>query len=292
MPFAYLRPLEPVALARDEVPAPDCGPLPELRWLPVAQLVIDKRYQRDIETRGRRNIRHIVTEFQWSRFTPLVVARVTEPRAGVEPLYAIIDGQHRATAALTHGGITKLPCQIVTGELNQLARAYIGINTAVTKMHPLQIHAAGVTAGDPDALHVDAITRQAGVTVCKYPVTRRKLKRAHTMSPKTIARVLAMHGDKPVRVALTALAEADRAGEGSVNQDTIAGLVMVTVALGERTPSTPVARFLSEAISKRGQENLLAAAREAALRGGGSVARHYADQVAALIAPAEASHER
>src|SRR5437868_11859154 len=87
-----------------KVTAPrDIGPAPDLRWLPIDRLVIDDSYQRPIAFAGRRNINAIANAFDWRRFSPVIVAPVEGGS------YAIVDGQHRTTAAAAIG-ITSVPC--------------------------------------------------------------------------------------------------------------------------------------------------------------------------------------
>ena len=85
-------------LATDQVIAPQSsfspGPAPMLSWLPVEQFVVDDTYQREVGKRGRSNVQHIAEHFDWSKFAPVIVAPV---EGG---LYAIVDGQHRTTAAI------------------------------------------------------------------------------------------------------------------------------------------------------------------------------------------------
>jgi hypothetical protein len=75
-----------------------------LNWLPVEQFVVDDTYQREVGKRGRSNVQHIAEHFDWSKFALVIVAPV---EGG---LYAIVDGQHRTTAAILRG-IDKFPAK-------------------------------------------------------------------------------------------------------------------------------------------------------------------------------------
>ncbi len=81
------------------------GPAPVLLWIEIQNFVVDTEYQREIGKRGRQNIRLIAENFDWSKFAPIIVAPI---EGG---LYAIVDGQHRTTAAMIRG-FEKVPCQI------------------------------------------------------------------------------------------------------------------------------------------------------------------------------------
>lgn len=80
----------PIDTAGFQPPAvtPDMGAAPMLQWVPIADLVVDDRYQRRIAGAGRSNVRRIAEGFCWSKFAPVIVA----PVAGGK--FAIIDGQH------------------------------------------------------------------------------------------------------------------------------------------------------------------------------------------------------
>jgi hypothetical protein len=69
-----------------------------LQWLALDRLVIDDAYQRPLLPGTWKSIEKIAANFQWSRFSPVLVA----PIAG--GLFAVIDGQHRVHAAARGAG--------------------------------------------------------------------------------------------------------------------------------------------------------------------------------------------
>ena len=71
----------------------------ELLWVPIAKLLIDTRYQRDMTQSGVAHVERIAEKFDWKKFTPLIVTPEGEN-------FAVIDGQHRATAAKARGFTT------------------------------------------------------------------------------------------------------------------------------------------------------------------------------------------
>lgn len=173
----HLRALAPVPFADRPRPAriPE-GSEPTLVWVAPEHLYVDTRYQREIGERGRRNIRHMIEHFDWAQFGVLTVV---EFRPG---LLAIIDGQHRATAALMHPAVRAVPCWKIEADAAAQARTFIGINAAVTQMSPIQIYHAAVAAGIEDAAEADACAREAGVEVTRYPVPREQLKAGQTLA--------------------------------------------------------------------------------------------------------------
>ena len=72
-------------------------PAPILQWIKISDLVVDPAYQRPIFGEGRRNVDRIARNFRWSYFAPVVIS----PIEGGS--FAIIDGQHRTTAAALLG---------------------------------------------------------------------------------------------------------------------------------------------------------------------------------------------
>jgi hypothetical protein len=159
-----LAPLEPIQFPAPPKPAAPGAP-GYLLWIPISKLRIDSNYQRPVLNAGRANIKRMVEEFSWSLFAPLIVA----PREG--GTYAVIDGQHRAIAAITHGGITELPALSIVASPAIEARAFAVINGMVTRVSSLSIHRAMVAAGDDEACAADAACAEAGVKILAYPKT-------------------------------------------------------------------------------------------------------------------------
>jgi len=89
-------------------------------------LLVDTEYQREIGRRGAVNVVQIAEHFDWSKFAPVIVA----PVAGGH--FAIVDGQHRTTAAMLRD-IKEVPCQLVQADRAKQAAAYAAVNGNVTK---------------------------------------------------------------------------------------------------------------------------------------------------------------
>jgi hypothetical protein len=73
------------------------GPAPFLEWIDTDKLVVDVTYQREIGRRGATNVNQIAENFDWSKFAPVIAAPVEGGQ------FAIVDGQHRTTAAIIRG---------------------------------------------------------------------------------------------------------------------------------------------------------------------------------------------
>jgi len=140
------------------------GPPPKMEWLCLSQLVVNDEYQRHLSEKSITLIRHLVENFTWRQVRP---AAVTPVGGG---LYEILDGQHLAVAAATHGGIDAIPCFIVeTASQMERAAAFVGLNQDRVNMTPMQIFHAKVKAGDEEAMAVVEGVAKAGGKVLKYP---------------------------------------------------------------------------------------------------------------------------
>lgn len=248
------------------------GERPLLKFLPLSQLRVDPRYQREILTRGMRNIRHILENFDWMLFTPVICVEVAPN------VYAIVDGQHRATAAHMHREVREVPCMVLKGSLADQARAFVAINEAVTRLTPLQIYAAGLAAGDMKARHVFRCCTASGVIVPAYPKPREQLKKGETLAIGTIRECVSQVGEYKVALALTVLAAADADGGGLVNRDTIKGLVAAIRTLGKWAEDKElwIGRMAQIDLAQIEDEALLKKFRE-----GGTVATHIAQLLVA-----------
>lgn len=189
----------PFLKAAGTLPDMESGQQPSLRWIEIGSLLIDPAYQREIGTTGRKNIIRIAKEFEWARFSTMIVAL-----HGADQ-FVIVDGQHRTTAAAMRGH-KKVPCQIISVDQRKQAASFAAINSLITEMSPMQVHAAKVAAADPGALRLTKICAAGGVTICRYPVAAKHIKRGETMAVAQLAKALERYGEKALRVSLQMIA--------------------------------------------------------------------------------------
>jgi len=123
--------------------------LPKLAWIPTDQLLLDQSYQRDISRIGETTIKRIISDFDWLQFGALVVARMPGG-------YAVIDGQHRAVAAL-HLMLPQVPALIGNAILTGQADAFVGINKNRTRVGPIDEYRAKLVSGDRNALELQSV---------------------------------------------------------------------------------------------------------------------------------------
>lgn len=199
---------------------PEPGPAPMLQWVKIDDLVVDERYQRPIYGAGRTNVRRIAENFCWSKFAPLIVA----PVAGGG--FAIVDGQHRATAAALNG-FDSVPAQVIVASANEQAAAFKAINGTVTKVSPLSLHRAAVAAGDVAAIELNDVCAAGGVTIAPYPRAVDQMAAGETLALGAMRSQLAAFGRDTLITALQCITETTNAVPGAVS----AGAVMALCAV-------------------------------------------------------------
>ncbi len=137
------------------------GPAPMLRWVDVADLVIDDDYQRPLLRGNWAAIQRIADNFCWSRFAPVLVAPVEGGR------FALIDGQHRAHAAAICG-IGQVPAMVVTVARAEQARSFAWINGQTIRVSPHGVFKSALVSGEDWAVRAEAAVAAAGCRLMTY----------------------------------------------------------------------------------------------------------------------------
>lgn len=139
----------------------DPGPAPMLQWIRITDLIVDDGYQRPLGKSNWTAIQKIAANFLWSRFQPLLVAPVEGGR------FAIIDGQHRAHAALLCG-IEQVPAVAVMVGREEQSRAFAWVNSQTIKVTAWQVYKAALAAGEAWAVRAERATAAAGCKLMVY----------------------------------------------------------------------------------------------------------------------------
>lgn len=252
-----------------------------LQWIPIDNLVIDPAYQRLIRGSGKSNVRKIAAGFRWSCFAPVVVSPVSGGK------FAIVDGQHRTTAAALIG-VESVPCQVIVATAAEQALAFKEINGATTKMSRQAIHAAAVTAGDADALALEDVASRAEVTILRYPVAiNQQDAPGQTMSIACLDNCLRQYGRDTLVTALQCITQTENNNPGALVAATIKALCSV---LHEHVAWRDAGGRLLAAFDEIDIEQLHEQSRLQAKPKGTSVAMALADRLkaalTALLAPA------
>lgn len=183
-----LIPMHVVSFTPPIAPATDLGVAGSLEWIELQDLYIDPRYQRAVLQPGRKNIGRIVGGFNWSLFSPLVVAE-RAPGPDGRRRFAIINGQ-------------------------------------VTAIMPTYIHYARVVAGEPDALALDAACKAAGVRILKFG-NGGSLKTGETLAIGTLEGCMARYGRETLITAMQCVTETGNGNAGMLNITVIKSLCYV-----------------------------------------------------------------
>ncbi|WP_165184762.1 DUF6551 family protein [Caulobacter soli] len=204
---SQVRKVKPVSIA-NVIPAKITGLRPRFETADPKSLLVDEAYQRGLSDKSLRLIRKIIGEWDWARFKPPVVA---ETAAGFE----VVDGQHTAIAAASHPGIGYIPIMVVPG-ISQAARAnaFVGHNRDRLGMTPMQIHYAQITAGDAEAVELQAVCAASRVEILRTPPAAGVYKPGQTVAVRGIADLVARRGREKSIQILTILTDA---GLGPVN---------------------------------------------------------------------------
>jgi hypothetical protein len=213
-----MRPISTEGFEKPESAA--AGAAPVLQWMRIADLVVDPAYQRPIVGQGRRNVDRIVRSFSWSCFAPVVVSPVEGGR------FAIIDGQHRTTAAAILG-IESVPCQIVIAAQEEQAAAFKAINSTITPISQMALHAAALVANEPSAIQMAHVCACADVELLRYPVAVNKQGPGQTMAAGAMARCLQQYGEVMLITALQCVTRTSNNKPGALTARMIKALCAV-----------------------------------------------------------------
>jgi hypothetical protein len=213
-----MRPISTEGFERPESVA--AGAVPMLQWLKIADLFVDSAYQRPITGKGRLNVDRIAGSFSWSCFSPVVVSPIEGGK------FAIIDGQHRATAAAILG-IERVPCQIVIAAQEEQAAAFKAINATTTPISRMALHAAALVANEPLAIQIAHVCACADVELLRYPIAVDKQSPGQTMAAGAITRCLKQYGEATLIAALQCVTRTSNNKTGTLSARMIKTLCAV-----------------------------------------------------------------
>jgi hypothetical protein len=196
------------------------GPAPIQQWIKIDRLVVDTDYQREIGRRGATNVIQIAEHFDWSKFAPVIVAPVEGGR------FAIVDGQHRTTAAMLRA-IEEVPCHVVQADRAKQAAAYAAVNGNITKTTAQQLYHARLSASDPEALEISKICSSADVEVLRRNVSQSEMKVGQTQAISALVRCAKLYGRDTLITALqciTQTSDGNAGSEGDRHRSCLSGL--------------------------------------------------------------------
>lgn len=200
------------------------GPAPFLEWIETDKLVVDASYQREIGRRGTINVNQIAENFDWSKFAPVIVAPVEGGQ------FAIVDGQHRTTAAMLRGQKT-VPCQVVQADRARQAAAYAAVNGNITKTTAQQLYHARLAAKDPASLALAEVCAAAEVEIVRK--IQSNLKRGQTSAVGALTRCFNLYGRDTLITALQCITQTADGNPGFVKATIVEALCEVLSGVPE-----------------------------------------------------------
>lgn len=171
-------------------------------------LVVDGRYQRVFQAKNEARVQALAAGWDWACYHPIMVA-------AAETKLAVIDGTHRAAAAMICGFKT-LPAWLNQIDETAQAQAFIAMNATTTRVHALQLWHSKFHAGHPDAIDLMAICEKAGVEIARYPMQAKDRGPAITLSATTISDLCGSFSEKVIVRTLTVLRMAGELGGESL----------------------------------------------------------------------------
>jgi hypothetical protein len=140
--------------------------------------------------------------------------------------FAIIDGQHRTTAAAILG-IECVLCQVVIAAQEEQAAAFKAINAVTTPISQMALHAAALVANEPLAIQIAHVCACADVELLRYPVAVDKQRPGQTMAAGAIARCLKQYGEATLIAALQCVTRTSNNKTGALSARMIKALCAV-----------------------------------------------------------------
>lgn len=198
----------------DDLVDPIVGSPGSFEIVPIKDMVVDLEFQRNISSASARNVRSIARKFNWRKFSPLIGVKLDDGRVSV------IDGQHRATAALSRN-IEALPVYLLDCSTQEAAAAFAAINGDVTPMSPQDIYRARLAARDEAAVALQRVLDTAGVKIVSIKEGHRK---GETRAIKVLERCYVAYGGDILTLALQAITETGDGNPGLIFGATVRGI--------------------------------------------------------------------
>ncbi|MBS4016789.1 MAG: hypothetical protein KGZ68_01010 [Dechloromonas sp.] len=196
---AMVRRIQRLEIKYDVKPA-IVGSMPSTRLVDPATLLVEDAYQRQLSIKSKRLIEKIVAEWSFSKFKPPICAETAEG-------LFVIDGQHTAIAAVTHGGIPAIPVLLVPlHDVSQRAESFVAHNRDRVAMTPFDVFHAEVAAGIVGAAEIARIARECGCVIPRAQPARNYAKPGQITAINEVVEIYKHAGAKSLRRILTVAA--------------------------------------------------------------------------------------
>ena len=192
------------------------GKKPDLAFVPIDRINVDRNYQRDLKT---SRVQQILKDFNWSQFQPVMLARKPDGT------FNVYDGQHRVAAARLHPQVEEVPAAIIDlADLAGEAGAFVGVNTNRTAVTSIEKYWAGIEAGDENMIRIRSVLDRAG---CEIVQAAGCFKPNATNAVSMVGRAIKNYGDSAVILACTAIRRAWPADNQALKGITVTALARV-----------------------------------------------------------------
>jgi hypothetical protein len=176
----------------------DLGQKPELMWVPVDQIIVDRNYQREIKP---TKVAKILRDFNWAHFQPVSLAQHEDGT------FSVFDGQHRVAAARSHPHINEVPAAVVhIPSAREEAEAFLGVNVNRSAITTVEKYHAGIEAADPEMMAVCAVLEGAGCEVVAAIGVKPASNK--TTAVTAVSRAIKTYGEGAVTAACKTLVSA------------------------------------------------------------------------------------
>lgn len=236
------------------------GAVPELRWLAIADLVIDETFQRPIEKHGWQAIRRIADDFTWGKFAPVIAAPI------VGGQYSLIDGQHRTHAAALCGFAHVPAMVVVLGPADQAA-SFAAINGNVTRISAFHVLKAALAAGEAWAVRARDAVAAGGCELMTYHPSAARKEPRQVYAIACIRRFVDKDRADVVRTGLGALAALPGASVEHFAEGILSPWLAALEAGGGRMLDADLAAFVAAHDPVRIRDGLIKVSKQPEYRG-------------------------
>lgn len=174
------------------------GQKPDLEWVDIDRIDVDRNYQRELKP---RQVERILKGFRWAKFGAVMLAQKEDGR------FMCFDGQHRLEAARLHPMISQVPASIVRfADGQQEAAAFLAVNIDRTAISTVEKYWAGIEAQDAAMIRVRDVLARAGCEVIQAVGVKPAAKK--TLAVTAVDRAIRSYGETAVVEACKALVAA------------------------------------------------------------------------------------
>lgn len=202
-------------------------PVPSNIWANVADLVIDRRYQREITAAGRKAIQRIADDWDWRKYQPIIVA----PSEGGK--MAVVDGQHRAHAAAVLG-LEAIPAMTVPMTPAEQAAGFVSINRDRIRIDALSIYRAELAAGAEWAVRARDVVEAAGCTLATSKPSQVSKKPGSVFAIGLIRNMISNGEDEAVTEGLRAIRQSAAGAEIDAYTGPVLAVWLTALARNQR----------------------------------------------------------